>query len=275
MSDNLTDVKDVSLRLGMLLRLLRYVSPFPWGTTRAEAGRRQDSLSRTMNALWGVQRRRFLSGGGVVWTPVVLRHSGAIKFPEVELAKDIKGWLVSRQPPPISSKEADPAILDITQAFRSALLNKTALELCYDCRFLMRFEPLALPRQMLSLLEGNVHLARIVIRPETRFCLPRVIWRTGRDDDLILATMQPSGTVTFFHPTVMEKGLSIRPNFLHAQWIRTLDADVPWKGSSIQIAPLTESSSKSKLSRGKIRSQRASTHSRRAVVPVEHSVTQH
>lgn len=44
--------KDVDVRHAILLRILRYVSPRPWGSLKAEAGRRGASLSRIELMVW-------------------------------------------------------------------------------------------------------------------------------------------------------------------------------------------------------------------------------
>ena len=43
---------DVDVRHAILLRILRYVSPRPWGSLDAEAGRREASLSRMEPMVW-------------------------------------------------------------------------------------------------------------------------------------------------------------------------------------------------------------------------------
>lgn len=44
--------EDVDVRHAILLRILRYVSPRPWGSLKAEAGRRGASLSRMEPMVW-------------------------------------------------------------------------------------------------------------------------------------------------------------------------------------------------------------------------------
>ena len=44
--------EDVDVRHAILLRILRYVSPRPWGSLRAEAGRRGANLSRMEPMVW-------------------------------------------------------------------------------------------------------------------------------------------------------------------------------------------------------------------------------
>jgi len=44
--------EDVGVRHAILLRILRYVSPQPWGSLKAEAGRREANLSRMEPMVW-------------------------------------------------------------------------------------------------------------------------------------------------------------------------------------------------------------------------------
>jgi hypothetical protein len=40
------------VRIGIVLRILRYVSPFPWGSPQAEANRDSEQLARIAKSLW-------------------------------------------------------------------------------------------------------------------------------------------------------------------------------------------------------------------------------
>ena len=40
------------VQFGIIMRILRYVSPFPWGSPAAEAGRSTEKLTRIANTLW-------------------------------------------------------------------------------------------------------------------------------------------------------------------------------------------------------------------------------
>ena len=44
--------EEVDVRHAILLRILRYVSPRPWGSPQAEAGRRQKKLSHMELLVW-------------------------------------------------------------------------------------------------------------------------------------------------------------------------------------------------------------------------------
>lgn len=55
--------EDVDVRHAILLRILRYVSPKPWGSLKAEAGRREASLSRMETMVWPPVITLFHTGG--------------------------------------------------------------------------------------------------------------------------------------------------------------------------------------------------------------------
>ena len=117
----------------MILRLLRYVSPNPWGCVSAEAHRRTQSLNgiaarifwstdpsgppkgTTQSSAPGTSDKRVLStfsaGSDVAWTPSTstVRPDGSIRIRRYqppaqssspESSSAITGWLIHRLPPP-------------------------------------------------------------------------------------------------------------------------------------------------------------------------------
>lgn len=55
--------EDVGVRRAILLRVLRYVSPRPWGSPKAEAGRRDENLCRMELMVWPQVITLFHVGG--------------------------------------------------------------------------------------------------------------------------------------------------------------------------------------------------------------------
>jgi len=143
------------IRRALVLRLMRYVSYFPWGSLLADASRRKAGISKIVDTLWRSVHadsilRPFTAGGGVLWSPVVLRGD-LIRIPGKVSAANIRdgeqlGWLVSRQPPMSRSKLDDRRLpntleIDTTKAIVEALRNRKAgvvsvVPILYDCRFL-------------------------------------------------------------------------------------------------------------------------------------------
>ena len=209
-------VIDGDIRRALVLRILRYVSPFPWGSPRAEVGRRKENITEIIKILWSGPRRRLAAGSGVFWTPIILHASGTIKFTSDSLQPGCaKAWLVTRQPPPISNALADPALKDITDSVRRALVSGSSLELMYDNRFRVDLRVDLLPRHIRDEIERGDTEGKIMIIPWGPFCLPRVIWRTN-DEDCILVSAEPSGKII------------VSPQLCKIEGIRSLDADLPW-----------------------------------------------
>ena len=67
--------EDVDVRHAILLRILRYVSPRPWGSLDAEAGRREASLSRMGPMVWPPVRT-LLHTAGELLRDVFFRRKG-------------------------------------------------------------------------------------------------------------------------------------------------------------------------------------------------------
>ncbi|GLB34753.1 putative PP-loop family protein [Lyophyllum shimeji] len=77
-SRGLEHVHDSTTRRALILRILRYVSFHPWGSMRAHAKRRKAAIGQIVDTLWRPMDawsilRPFTAGGGVLWTPVVLK----------------------------------------------------------------------------------------------------------------------------------------------------------------------------------------------------------
>ncbi|KAH8117042.1 PP-loop family-domain-containing protein, partial [Phellopilus nigrolimitatus] len=153
--DALARVTDNTVRLGMVRRILRYVSPFPWGSPRGEAGRRTSSLQRISDHIWqaaGRPRTKLVAGGGVLWTPMSITRDGTMKLRSGAGSSGEVGWLAARQPPmrrsgardadagfvaPELDMKPNPLELDITPVILSAVEQNSedAVEILYDCRF--------------------------------------------------------------------------------------------------------------------------------------------
>ncbi|CAE6505083.1 unnamed protein product [Rhizoctonia solani] len=90
----------------LVLRILRYVSPHPWGTPESEAHRRRTSIERIAQRVLHEQEKQvsFCAGAQVLWSPVWVRPDGRIRTRRAgeESCGRTKGWLASRQPPTTS-----------------------------------------------------------------------------------------------------------------------------------------------------------------------------
>lgn len=220
----------------MILRILRYVSPEPWGSIRAEAGRRTAPLRQIVDRIWGVDGSgsALTGGSNVLWTPVIIHRSGEAKLRAAKPG-DIAGWMASRQPP----KNPRTLDVDITGILSSSIQTKADAEVLFDNRFLMRIRPHRLPNYVSeTLAEGSV-LSSFHILAEGRYHLPRIVWQKGRDQHISLATMSSSGSVIHGKLDRATKTVRIHESFARITPIRSLDTDGPSTRNTLSI-PLYE-----------------------------------
>jgi tRNA(Ile)-lysidine synthase len=180
----------------MVLRILRYISPHPWGSTRAQAGRRRERLRRAVERVWDPDpvsktRTAFESGANILWTPFRLSLDGRLKEREPRPGERF-GWLASRAPPP------RPYRLDFDRDVSAQLLlaasssGRHCAEMLHDNRFLVTFRLGGIPAGdpvMASVEEGS---GRVMLVFGGRWLWPKVIWRReGREDVTIAQISAP------------------------------------------------------------------------------------
>ncbi|KAF8629989.1 hypothetical protein AX15_003161 [Amanita polypyramis BW_CC] len=193
----LSSVQGDLVRTALALRVMRYVSFFPWGSTRADGNRRKKMREQIFEKLWtpdpfGAGLGMFVAGGGVLWIPVLVR-GGKIKTPErVGRAgvgpNEVIGWLASRQPPLNKRTMQDrnmhnPLRIDVTEMLKKKLgegCSGSTVDVLYDCRFLVRFHRTKIPLDVFNDLTGSERV-RIHILPHTRWYLPKVVLEKGDD----------------------------------------------------------------------------------------------
>lgn len=232
----------------MVMRILRYVSPQPWGSVRADGNRRKDSIQRLIESIWAPSGNTpppfLVVGSGVIWRSAWV-YEGYSDRPSrllVPKSKDswIKrrregdrlAWLASRQPPlekrvrhnPDGSLLEDPLHMDLTELLSKARHDarkvKHGLEVLYDCRFLIRFDIAKMPSEIgMSLSVGR---SKVVVEARTRWFYPQVLWRRpGRDDEHLGVVMDENNR------QVMEQRLNLdkkRTEWISIEFIRTMDA---------------------------------------------------
>jgi tRNA(Ile)-lysidine synthase len=170
----------------MVLRILRYISPHPWGSTRAQAGRRSESLQRIAQRVWDPDpaseaRASFEAGANVLWTPLRISRDGRLKYGHPRRGERF-GWLASRAPPP------RPCQSDFDRDISTELSSsKRCAEVLYDNRFLVMFRLEAIPPGdpvMTSITGGS---GRIVLVLGGRWLWPQVVWRRKGEGDVTVA----------------------------------------------------------------------------------------
>jgi hypothetical protein len=206
-------------------------------------------LRKTVDTVWAPDphsndTRHFVAGGGVLWTPTIIRHSAGkdiLKVPlrkisEIKLhAGDKFGWLASRQPPLLKSQRApgDSArslVLNLTDQLcqlrdrlneqRDDSRTARTLEILYDCRFLLCFDVTKMPPEIgTSLAVGR---SQILVESHTRWYLPHVIWQIPESETNIdLAVMKDALEWPGGVSKMPEGKLS---SWITMKWIRTIDA---------------------------------------------------
>ncbi|QRV87943.1 hypothetical protein RhiJN_15961 [Ceratobasidium sp. AG-Ba] len=137
------------VQVALIHRILRYVSPHPWGSPESEAGRRSESIERiAQHAFRSTENiQPFTAGAQVLWTPVAIRPDGSIRRRTDKLNQ---GWLASRQPPLARAKSA------------LTVEASPGTELLWDNRFLVR-------------IPARENQCRVLIKPQGRLVLPEIV----------------------------------------------------------------------------------------------------
>ncbi len=177
---------DPLIQHAIVLRILRYISSHPWGSTRAQAGRRRERLQHIVQRVWDPDpasktRARFEAGANVLWTPLRICQDGRLKHEQPRRGERF-GWLASRAPPPRACKQ--DLDLDISAKM---LPPRQGAKVLYDNRFLITFRLEAVPSGdpiMASVIEGS---GRVMLIPGGRWLWPRVVWRRQGEDDVVIA----------------------------------------------------------------------------------------
>jgi tRNA(Ile)-lysidine synthase len=178
----------------VILRILRFVSPNPWGSPHAEGGRRRNSLFRIASKIWGTRSlssnsqtpTSFTAGSQVLWTPVIVLPNGTIRPRDQQSIPDCKlGWIATRQLPiKISRRSEEPSSIppcqvDITHIFA----EPRGTEVMFDCRFILRFRP---PFPTVLTFPVNSSSQQILIVSHGLYFLPRILFRRANEPDTVL-----------------------------------------------------------------------------------------
>ena len=169
----------------IVLRVLRYVSPKPWGAPDSEGSRSSPRLRRISNYIWNSTkpRRTFCAGSDVMWTPVFLRADGCkhlvLANDKEHTSGDRQGWLASRQPPIRRTCVPSPCMQDISEF----LIQDTESELLWDNRFIITMRPRLLPPDILDSCKSE---GSVMIVSHGRWLLPKIVWLRAKRDEVLL-----------------------------------------------------------------------------------------
>ncbi|KAI0063391.1 hypothetical protein BV25DRAFT_1824493 [Artomyces pyxidatus] len=225
-------VPDRMVQMAMVLRILRCVSPVPWGSMLSQGGRRTASLVRVVERLWdsdpnSLERKAFEAGGRVLWTPMRICANGRLKYLTPRPGERF-GWIASRAPP--EHWRHFELRFDLTDTLRRALsraqqeMRAVDEEILYDHRFLLR---LRLQDQedvvCQALLSGQ---GRVIVEAETRWFWPRVTLQRPGLDDIVLARVASPEMFWYEHPRQFSDeppDLPLWHDKMDIQFIRVLD----------------------------------------------------
>jgi len=174
----------------IVLRILRYVSPKPWGSPLAEVSHSTLKLKDICERLWASIPAKFSIGSEVQWQPVAFRLFGKsgpeIRFTQAgSLSGDARtGWIAYRQRPIIRHGYQD-AYVDISDCLHSLQSEQQFL---WDNRFLVTLRPRVLS-QHLPAPQG-----KICLRPHGLWSLPVVEWRGDGHNVMTIAGLFPTET---------------------------------------------------------------------------------
>ena len=195
----------------VVLRILRFISPKPWGAPDSEALRRSSSLRLISSQLWcstTKAKQPFCAGSEVVWRPVFLRADGCMRFAHHGHPLDKRGWLASRQPPMKRTHVLSPCVLDISEF----LVQDGESELMWDNRYVLTLRPSLLHSEIRDSCRSG---GSVVVVPHGKWLLPKIVWLRGKQSDSVLG-----GVVDVRKESVW----SSSPQWVNFRWIRSLES---------------------------------------------------
>ncbi|GJE87085.1 tRNA lysidine(34) synthetase TilS [Phanerochaete sordida] len=186
----LASITDPLVRHAIVRRILRYVSPKPWGTLAAVAHgdlAKHDAIVRRLWSDDAVPATQYAGGADVLWTPATLNYRGELRQRVPKDSKEPALWVVQRAPP---MRSALPALtVDLTEQLRA--FEGPRMLYLYDNRFWFRFDK-EWAGEGISVAEV-LKQGRVEIRPEAQqYHLPQVVWVREGKDDMLLGRYAPT-----------------------------------------------------------------------------------
>lgn len=191
----------------LIERVLRYVSPDPWGSLRAQGFGRSSSIDRIMDNLqrpMTATTPAFVTGSHVLWQPGCYRNGKFKKTPPA--VGDVPAWIASRQPPAkkniglsqqgTASESLGPR--DITQLVAGGMRrldsdssSQDVIDILWDNRFRIRIRPSNVPKDIKAALD--LPDASLALEADEKWYQPRLVLRTGDSRiDIPFKTIQKS-----------------------------------------------------------------------------------
>ena len=188
----------------MVIQVLRFVSPHPWGSYAAEGFRKSSGLDRIVASLFdkpsddtSKNRVAFSAGSHVLWTPVYVRPDGQLKHAKPVSGTDgwAEAWLASRSLPYRSASGASGLEVDITPLILDKKSTTDPVELLYDNRFVLTFDPDAIPDEVYGRLQASAVGRRLVVAASKKYFLPHLSFRVSNGNTIEDIDISPSPSV--------------------------------------------------------------------------------
>ncbi|KAI0929004.1 hypothetical protein AcW2_004835 [Taiwanofungus camphoratus] len=229
-SDRLADITSHEIRMAMVRRILRCVSPRPWGSVRAESDGKHRSLERIVAALWENPQTptSFSAKSNVFWIPGVALANGEFRRRAEVREGETPAWWIQRSnlmsERKLKHRGVDsPLLRDITERlaqWRSA--DDPFVRVIYDARFLVELDMGKMPEDVHASILGEQANAKVIIKSACAWYAPQVVWRRQglRDEPLADFRWDELGWIRsddVEHPRM-------DPTWIKMQFIRTLEA---------------------------------------------------
>lgn len=182
------------VRQELVRRVLRCVSPRPWGSPAAVAGGSRAKLDLLVQRIWDTSStsQAFSLGARVRWRPVVVRADGAVRMDRPLQPGEYGAWLVTRESPwsaqrAANDNEPESATVDCTDRILEAREQQEhILQLLYDERFCIEIQLGGMPEDLSRSLTDPIIQGRIMIVPDSKWWLPKVVWQRKDLPDEVL-----------------------------------------------------------------------------------------
>lgn len=193
---SLREISDTELRIAVARRLIRYLSPYPWGHLAAEVKGRRIAYKHLVEKVWaGAKDDPYHSwsfGSSVLWSPVTITSRGFVRYRRPERGEQM-AWFLSREPPRSQERleqkdRMNPLVMDITASIQNQLKQDRKATILYDCRFLVSFHLNRIPKWLQEDLGDQRKKSRIIISNHSKFYLPQIVLRREDFEDLVLLT---------------------------------------------------------------------------------------
>ncbi|KAF9642714.1 hypothetical protein BDM02DRAFT_1952404 [Thelephora ganbajun] len=209
----ISQTKNPFVQRSMVIQILRFVSPHPWGSHTAEgfqksAGLDQIAASIFDNASSNTSKKRFAfsTGSHVLWTPVYVRPDGQLKHAKPGSGADgsVEGWPASRLPPYKYANGPSGLEIDVTFPMLENRSCRDPVEVLYHNRFVLSFDPRVMPEETLKQLQTSLGKHRLAVTTTGKYFPPRLVFRSSNGNYVKEIDVSGPGPGVGSVPTVSE-----------------------------------------------------------------------